>query len=132
MKFSQEIYTEGYAIRAYTADSVTVTGPGISTAGRLLKQNFLLSPEQLLSDWPATNFASLAEGDLEHALPLQPELILLGTGSRFHYPPPRLLIPLQHRGIGIEVMDSGAACRTYNVLASEGRRVVAAILLGPS
>jgi len=60
---------------------------------------------------------------------LQPEIVVLGSGPRQRFPEPRLLAAIMTRGIGCEVMDTGAACRTYNVLVSEGRRAVAALLL---
>jgi uncharacterized protein len=98
---------------------------------RVLERSFALSPEQLLEDWPApATPAALEPAHLEPLLALQPELLVLGTGERQVFPPPAVLAACLTRGIGIEVMDNAAAARTYNVLAGEGRRVVAALLLG--
>ena len=59
----------------------------------------------------------------------KPEVVLLGTGARLRFPPAAVLAPLTRAGIGVEVMDTAAACRTYNILAGDGRRVVAALLM---
>jgi uncharacterized protein len=73
--------------------------------------------------------AELAAEHLERAIALEPEVILLGTGARQHFPAPALLRAMLARGIGLEVMDTAAACRTFNVLASEYRRVVAVLFV---
>ncbi|MFM2069728.1 MAG: hypothetical protein RLZZ584_4637 [Pseudomonadota bacterium] len=75
---------------------------------------------------------ALAELSMEHFALLaahEPELVIFGSGSRLRFAPPALLAPLMSRRIGIETMDTAAACRTYNILASEGRKVLAALLL---
>ena len=76
--------------------------------------------------------ASLAVGDLEPLLALQPEVILLGSGAAQVFPPAATLAACLGRGIGIEVMTNAAAARTFNVLAGEGRRVVAGFVFGPA
>jgi uncharacterized protein len=63
---------------------------------------------------------------------LKPELVIFGSGARIRFPAAALLRPLIERGIGVETMDTGAACRTYNVLAGEGRSVVLAAVLTPA
>lgn len=98
---------------------------------RILDRSFALAPERLLEDWPAPPAsAALEPAHLDPLLALQPELVVLGTGSRQVFPPAAVLAACLTRGIGIEVMDNAAAARTYNVLAGEGRRVVVALLLG--
>ena len=87
-------------------------------------------PERVIVDWPATDFASLHEAHFEYFIPLKPDLVLLGTGATLQFPHPRLSRCLHAVRIGLEVMDNAAVCRTYNILAAEGRNVVAAILLG--
>jgi uncharacterized protein len=79
--------------------------------------------------WPCNDFAELESAHFEQLLAHAPELVILGSGSRIRFAAPALLRSLIERGIGVETMDTGAACRTYNVLASEGRAVVAALLL---
>ena len=80
--------------------------------------------------WPAASFESLTAEHFARVAELAPELVVFGSGARLRFPPPALLRPLIDRGIGIETMDTAAACRTYNVLLAEGRTVVAALLFG--
>lgn len=135
MKFTQDTFGGGYAIRAHDAGSVTIIGPGESSGdaaiprSEVLTLSFVIAPQRLLRDWPPRAYADLATEHIEGLLELEPEVVLLGTGTTFRYPAPALLAPLTRRGIGVEVMDTGAACRTFNVLVAEGRQVVAAILL---
>jgi len=82
--------------------------------------------------WPVVAADALTEAHFEALLALQPEVVIFGSGARLQFVPPRLHRALIAQRIGLETMDSGAACRTYNVLASEGRRVVAALLLPPA
>lgn len=87
-----------------------------------------LMPEGLLESWPVTEVASIGAGHFESMLQHRPELVILGTGPRQTFLHPRLTAPLTSAGVGFEVMDSRAACRTYNILMAEGRRVLAAVL----
>ena len=80
--------------------------------------------------WSAANFAALTTQDFENLLDLQVEIILLGTGPLQRFPHPRLTAPLTRARIGLEVMDLQAACRTYNILIAEERKVAAALLFG--
>jgi len=77
----------------------------------------------------AVGFAALTTQDFEGLVPLAPEVVLLGTGVTIRLPHPRLTRALTDARIGVEVMDTPAACRTFNILAAEGRRVAAAILI---
>ena len=79
-------------------------------------------------DWPVASFAALAEEHFERIAELKPEVVLLGTGARLRFPHPRLAAPLARAGIGLEVMDLQAACRTYNILVAEERAVAAALV----
>lgn len=80
--------------------------------------------------WGVDGFAALGTADFAALLDPRPELVLIGTGSVQRFPSPALLRPLIEAGIGFEVMNTPAACRTYNILVGEGRRVVAALLVG--
>ena len=80
--------------------------------------------------WAPADFNALTQAHFDEVLQLQPELVIFGSGARLRFPAPALLRELIARRIGVESMDSAAACRTYNVLVSEGRTVVAALLLG--
>ena len=92
--------------------------------------SLVVSGDRLVTDWPVTSVEGIQADHLAAIVELSPEIVLLGTGRTFTFPEPRLLAPLHNAGIGVEVMDTAAACRTYNVLAGESRKVVAALLLG--
>ena len=104
-------------------------GTGALVNERRLERSFIVSPTQLLEDWPPASLEALQPADLEPALALQPAVLLLGTGATLRFPAPAVLAACLTRGIGIEAMDNAAAARTFNVLASEGRKVVAAFLI---
>jgi uncharacterized protein len=96
------------------------------------RDNIVVTPERIIEGWTAGGFDTLSEADFAALLELGPEVVLLGTGSSFRFPHPRLTRALTDAGIGVEVMDTPAACRTFNILAAEGRKVVAALLVGQS
>lgn len=81
------------------------------------------------SDWDAASFDALNEAHFEYFLALKPEVLLLGTGTQQRFPHPRLYRKLTNAGIGVECMTTPAACRTYNILVEEDRKVIAAIIL---
>ena len=96
---------------------------------RELRASFLLSPAQLVEDWRPRSIDELESADMDAILALEPALVLLGSGASLRFPPAAVLAACLTRGIGIEVMDNAAAARTFNLLAGEGRRVVAAFLI---
>lgn len=109
-----------------------VTGYGagyVAINQRHYVSSLILLPERIVQPWAAAGFEALAEADFEAIRALGPEVLLLGTGLRQRFPSPALLRPLIERRIGVEVMDSHAACRTYNILMAEGRDVAAALIL---
>lgn len=93
------------------------------------ESSLIVLPDSIVDDWPATTFDDLALSHVEAIVALAPEIVLLGTGPVLRFPDTSLLRPLIASGIGFEIMDMGAACRTYNVLMAEGRKVAAALLL---
>lgn len=108
----------------------TAYGEGyVVVNGERFEQPIVVMPDKVATDWLARDFASLDESHFAYFLALRPEILLLGTGSRLQFPHPRLYRMLIEAHIGLECMDTAAACRTYNILASEDRKVVAAILL---
>lgn len=132
-----------YTIRAYQPGAITLTVPysaeialqnrSAEPASRPLgvetvSGSFIVSPRHLLRDWAPTNIDSLSAEHLNAIIELQPELVLLGTGPRLIFPSPAILADLHRQRIGIEVMDTAAACRTYNILMAEGRFVVAGLI----
>ncbi len=80
--------------------------------------------------WTVAGWSDLSAADFERMATFEPELVIFGSGRRMRFAPPALLRPLLERRIGIECMDTAAACRTFNVLVSERRSVLAALLIG--
>jgi uncharacterized protein len=114
---------EGYLFVRRVAERV------ITVVDRELRRSFLLSPDHVLEDWPVADAHALEAAHVQSILALEPELVLLGTGTSQVFPPAAFLAGFLRRGVGIEVMDNAAAARTYDLLAGEGRRVVAAFIL---
>lgn len=99
---------------------------------RRLTGSFVLAPDQLIDTWPVSDARSLTADDLAPLLALDPEVILLGTGATQVFPTAAVMAACLSRGVGLEAMTNAAAARTFNVLASEGRQVVAGFVLSPS
>jgi uncharacterized protein len=112
--------TRVYAFTGYGGGYVLLNGARCEAS-------VIVLPERIV-EWPVASFAALAEADFERIAQLKPEVVLLGTGARLRFPHPRLTAPLARAGIGLEVMDLQAACRTYNILAAEERIVAAALV----
>ena len=89
----------------------------------------LVSPEGEVERWDADSFEALTPAHFEALLGRKPEIVLLGTGDTLRFPRPDVIRPLAQARVGFEAMDTKAACRTYNILMSEGRQVLAAILI---
>lgn len=94
------------------------------------EQCVLVTPQEVTA-WAVTGFDALTGADFGFIADLKPEIVIFGTGAAQRFPRPELARALAAMGAGVEVMDTRAACRTYNILASESRKVVAAILLEP-
>ena len=101
---------------------------GIVVSGRRYGHSLILTPRDL-HPWPPRAGDALTRDHLLMLLETQPDVILLGTGLHQRFPDPALLAPLHQRGVGVEVMGSHAACRTFNLLALERRRVTAGIVV---
>jgi uncharacterized protein len=109
----------------------TVTGYGedfVAINGQRHESSVIVTPERL-QPWPVASFDALAEADFQLFLDLDLEILLIGTGAKQRFPHPRLTRALLEKRIGVEAMDLQAACRTYNILMAEGRRVAAALLI---
>jgi uncharacterized protein len=122
MKFAEIEDPGTNVIEAYDAGHVRI-------GGRDYARSVAVSAARVSPDWGPNDVASLRVAHLEAVLVEGTQVLLLGTGSRQCFPDPAVQFALLERGIGVEVMDTGAACRTYNILVSEGRAVVAALLL---
>lgn len=122
MRFTLETNSEANLVRAY--------GPGeISVKDRIIKQSLILTADELVPDWGPREIGSMTRRDMERVLTLRPEIVVLGTGQSLVFPDKEIMAFVLGQGIGFEVMDTPAACRTYNILIHEDRRAAAALLL---
>ena len=110
-------------------NTVTAYGPGFIEVNKVRHTSAVLLTPERLEAWAIASFEALADADFERLRDLHPEVALLGTGSRQRFPHPRLSRALGEARIGLEVMNTAAACRTYNILMAEGRKVAAALML---
>jgi len=94
-----------------------------------LTASLIITADHLARNWPPQKVDSLTESDIQQLLDLNPEVVIIGTGATLEWPDRRLLKPLMEARIGYEIMDTAAACRTYNVLSYEGRKVAAALMM---
>lgn len=122
MKFSEDTGGGIYRIDAYAAGRIVVNG-------RDYRVGLIVSPHRIVEGWGPAEPAGLGAQHIAALLDLDPQVIVIGTGARQVFPHPALYAPAHGRGVGIEVMDTGAACRTYNILVGEGRRVAAGLMI---
>lgn len=122
-------------MKLHLADSknryaVTGYGPGYLAVNAIrYEQPLLITPDQSPEPWPVLAFDQLDAAAMAVLLEKRPEIIVLGTGATQRFAAPVVLRPLIEAGIGLETMNTPAACRTYNILMGEGRKVLAAMLL---
>ena len=115
-----------------SANQKTFTAHGagyVTVSGQRFEHSVVVAPKQVYTDWGASAFDALTEEHFAFLLALKPEIVLLGTAAQQRFAHPRLYQQLTMAGIGVECMDTAAACRTYNILVGEDRAVIAAILL---
>ena len=116
---------------ATVRNAITGYGEGYVMVNRQrFERSLVVLPDRILTDWPPNRFDELAPEHLAALAGLDREIILLGTGAQLRFPRPEIIEPLMRSGVGVEVMDVQAACRTYNILLAEDRRVAAALLIG--
>jgi uncharacterized protein len=122
MKFTLDRPGTLHVVRGYA--------PGRLRIGeREFARSVIVSAATLIEDWRPQHIGELSSADLEPVLALAPQVLLLGSGARQVFPAPELLASLYAARIGFEIMDTAAACRTYNVLVGEGREVAAALMI---
>lgn len=109
----------------------SVSATAIRVSGETFAHSIALTPEELVPGWQTKPVADLSIADFDELLSGEPELVVVGTGSRNIFPPRDLVFAFARRGVGLEVMDTAAAARTFNVLAGEGRRIAAVLNLDP-
>jgi uncharacterized protein len=106
----------------------SVSARGIQVVNDFYNSSIIVSTKQVIPDWPVSSIENITEQHLEKVLDLRPELVLIGTGARQAFLTPRQMMFFYSRNVGVEVMTTDAACRTFNVLVSESRNVVAALI----
>ncbi len=106
----------------------SVSAQGIQVVNEFYNSSIIVSANRIIPDWPVKSIEDISERQLEKVLELQPEVVLIGTGARQVFLPPRQMMFFYSRNIGVEVMTTAAACRTFNVLVSESRNAVAALI----
>ena len=110
--------------------TITSYGAGwIAVDGERIEHSVIISSGGQRLAWSCKRFSDLGPTHFAHLAELDTELVIFGSGSKIRFPQPAWLQPLMQRRLGIETMDSQAACRTYNILAGEGRKVVLAVLI---
>lgn len=124
LKLQQESNAELNNVTAYGRDYVEVNKERFT-------HSLLLFPQGPVLPWPVGGFETLRPADFDLLAQASPELVLFGTGERLRFGHPRLFAALSAQRIGVETMDLSAACRTFNILVSEGRRAAAALLIAP-
>jgi len=122
MKFAQDSQDEGYVITAYSEDGVNING-------KAFNQSLIITTTKLDENWDIESISALQPSHMNQVLAFEPELIIIGTGNKLIFPAVDAYSNIIQRGIGVDFMDTRAACRTYNILMSEGRHVVAGLIL---
>lgn len=124
MKLEQAIAVDEDAklVRRYGDGYVVVNDESVETS-------CILTPRELYADWAPDGFEALGSDHIERLVAFDPDMILLGTGRTQRFPHPTVMTPAFDKRVGVEVMDTGAACRTFNILMNEGRQVVAGLLM---
>jgi len=121
MRFAEDSRASN-TIRAYAAGEIIVNDTRIA-------RSVIITPDEV-RHWAPHSFDELQAQHLEVVADLRPEVVILGTGVRLRFPLPVITAGLQTQDIGVEIMSTDAACRTFNILLAEERRVVAALILG--
>ena len=122
MPLAEDIVTSRHRLTSYSEDTVSINEA-------VYRQSLVLTADSLLHPWPVNSLDQLNAESLAPVLESRPAVVLLGTGPRQQFPDARIFGLFGERGIGLEVMDNGALCRTFNILVAEDRAVTAAILL---
>lgn len=121
MPLIEDAISSRYSIQAYDIGQITVNE-------KVYYESLVLSAELIISPWPVTSLSQLQAQHLQFIITLQPDVLLLGTGEKQIFPDFSILGQFAEQGIGVEVMNTGALCRTFNILVAEDRNVVAAVI----
>ena len=120
MRFAQDSFATN-SIRAYSDGEISVNE-------KTINRSVILTPD-LIQPWEPQHIDELTADHCRQLGELNPEIVIIGTGKTLKFPPPQLTVDLQTQGIGVEIMAHDAACRTFNILLAEDRRVLAALII---
>jgi uncharacterized protein len=123
MRFTQDSFASN-SIRAYRDGEITIND-------KVIAQSVVITPDSIRL-WEPRSIDELTAVHIDRLFELDPEIVIIGTGRQLRFPQLALTAALQVRGIGVEVMAHDAACRTFNILLAEDRRVVAALMMNPA
>jgi len=121
MRFDLDMGEDGNPIRGFEPGQIKVNH-------KIYSENLIISP-RLIQSWPINSIKTLKEADLSPITDLNPDVVLIGTGHKLVFPEQKYFKSFYEKNIGFEIMDTSAACRTYNVIMAEGRHVVAAVIV---
>jgi uncharacterized protein len=111
-----------YQIRAFKPGFIQINQ-------QLFTHSLIVTPTKLIENWAPQHITDLTHAHFKMIIDLHPDILILGTGEELQFPSIELYGELINEGIGVEIMDTSAACRTYNVLTSENRNVAAALII---
>lgn len=111
-----------FYIRSYAPGSITVND-------QIIHHSIILTPNQLINPWDVNSFEDLNEQQLQKIIGLSPEIVILGAGEQQHFLPAKLTNLFLEKNMGLEVMQTYAACKTYNILIAEGRKVIVGLIV---
>ena len=120
MRFSQDSSSSNL-IQAYRRGELIINE-------RKINCSVVITPDEII-EWDPQHFSAITAEHIDQLASYQPEIVIMGTGERQQFPAPQITAGLLSQGIGVEIMNTDAACRTFNVLSSEDRRVIAAVIL---
>jgi uncharacterized protein len=120
--------TSGFNIHSYEPGKIVIAENAINER-KEYTESLIISPNKIQAKWPIQEFSELRREDFKKLLEFEPEVILLGTGKNILFPPAAMLVDIYAARIGIETMTTDAACRTYTILSSDNRKVVAALII---
>lgn len=122
MKFSEADSGDGHLIQEYEPGRILIDG-------KSHRKGLILTPGRILAGWGPADPADLSEDHIQALVELDPQVIVIGTGQRQVFPDPAVYAAAMRCGVGVEIMDTGAACRTYNIVMAEGRRIAAGLIV---
>lgn len=122
LELDSELSSSNYKVTSYTNDSFKIKDT-------LITSNLIISKDRIVNDWSVNSYQNLALQHLDEIISWKPEIIIIGAGNSPSFPNPEFIAYAGTQNIGLEIMDTGAACRSYNLLVDEGRDVVACLFL---